>query len=115
MQPPLAIENIEDMRLREGIDDVELREAIGRLKVGDSVRLTIRAGSETTGGETLPVRITSIEGPSLRGNLARKPSTAGLARLTVGSLIAFTTSQVHSVIPGAYRVSQRPQRRVARQ
>ena len=31
----MEIENIEDMRVREGIDDIELREEIRRLRTGD--------------------------------------------------------------------------------
>ena len=34
MGPRVEIENIEDMRRREGIEDVELRRAIRALKVG---------------------------------------------------------------------------------
>ena len=41
MRNLVPIENIEEMRLREGIDDTELRKEIRRLKVGDFVRLTM--------------------------------------------------------------------------
>ena len=44
MRNLVEIENIEEMRLREGIDDVELRENIRSLKIGDVVRLTVLTG-----------------------------------------------------------------------
>ena len=47
MRSQLAIEDIEQMRIREGIDDVELREAIRKLVVGDLVKLTVFVGSTT--------------------------------------------------------------------
>ena len=52
----VEIENIEEMRRKEGIDDVELRMEIRQLKVGDHVRLTISSGSKFHG--TVLVRIT---------------------------------------------------------
>ena len=45
MRNPVEIENIEEMRRREGIDDVELRSEIRDLQVGDSVRLTLMTGT----------------------------------------------------------------------
>ena len=45
MRNPVQIENIEEMRRREGIDDVELRSEIRDLQVGDSVRLTLMTGT----------------------------------------------------------------------
>ena len=98
MRKPVEIENIEEMRLREGIDDVELRQIIRGLHVGDTVHLTFRAGTGScTGGETLSVRITSIRGCTFRGKLAQAPASPGLAALHIGSTIAFTTEQIHSL------------------
>ena len=100
MPPRVEIEDIEDLRRRQGIDDVELREAIRGLRVGDSVRLTFLTGRGTSAGETLPVRITSIRDGAFRGRLAGGPSSAALSGLQVGALIAFTTAQIHSVRKG---------------
>ena len=68
MRARVEIENIEEMRCRQGIDDVELREAIRGLRVGDVVRLTFLAGAGSSAGETLSVRVTSI-----RGNASGRP------------------------------------------
>jgi hypothetical protein len=97
MRNPIEIENIEEMRRREGIDDLELREAIRGLRAGDFVKLTLltRAGSFT--GETLPVRITRITGSLLRGELAARPTFIGPSKLRVGSTVRFTTAHIHSV------------------
>src|SRR5438477_584590 len=59
MLHPEQIENIEELRRREGIDDVELREEVRGLGVGDVVMLTFLTGTNSFAGETLPVRITS--------------------------------------------------------
>jgi hypothetical protein len=53
MRHAVQLENIEELRRRQGIDDVELREAIGRLRVGDFVKLTLVTGPEPCLGETL--------------------------------------------------------------
>src|SRR4051794_12299675 len=74
---PVEIENIEEMRRREGIEDVELREEIRGLRVGDIVKLTFLTGSHSF--ETLLVRITSIRGAAFRGKLANGPTSAGLS------------------------------------
>jgi hypothetical protein len=100
------------MRRQEGIDDVDLREAVNALRIGDSVRLTFRRGTMSASGETLPVLITGINGQSFQGKLARKPAIAGLAQLAVGSPVAFTPAQIHSVVPKVDSRGQRlPQRR----
>jgi hypothetical protein len=107
MRKPVEIENIEAMRLREGIDDVELRKLIRGLRVGDTVHLTFRAGTGSrTGGETLSVRITSIHGRTFRGKLAQAPASPGLTALQIGSTIAFTTEQIHSLPKAPVRAPQ---------
>jgi hypothetical protein len=95
----VEIEDIEEMRCRVGIDDVELREAIHRLRVGDHVRLTVRAGTASP-GETLLVRVTRIQGASFRGRLAEAPASPRLAGLRVGSPLRFTRSHIHSLPKG---------------
>src|SRR5205823_4193524 len=51
MRNTVAIENIEEMRRREGIDDVGLREEIDGLRVGDFVKLTFLTGTRPPAGE----------------------------------------------------------------
>jgi hypothetical protein len=97
MRHPVEIENIDDMRRREGIDDVELRQAIRALHVGDSVRLTFLTGMKPFAGETLLVRITRIRGKAFRGKLVNRPAFDGLAKLRVGSPVTFTGDQIHSI------------------
>jgi hypothetical protein len=80
MRNAVEIENIEEMRRREGIEDVEPREAIRGLRIGDSVRLTFLTGTKSSAGETLLVRITRIRGPVFRGKVADRPASAGLSR-----------------------------------
>src|SRR4051794_12900451 len=65
----VEIENIEEMRLREGIDDIELRMEIRELKVGDFVRLTISKGTKFHA--TMLVRVTQIRGSAYRGKLVK--------------------------------------------
>ena len=97
MRNLVEIENIDELRRREGIDDVELRKAIRRLRAGDSVKLTFLVGNCSFAGETLLVRITSIRGKTLRGKLANRPAFTGLSRLRVGSSVVFTADQIHSI------------------
>jgi hypothetical protein len=97
MRNPVEIENIEEMRRREGIDDVKLREEIGELRVGSLVRLTFLTGTAPLLGETLVVRITSIRKHAFRGKLARGPASTRLATLRIGSRVAFTTAHIHSL------------------
>ena len=91
----LNIENIEEIRRREGIDDVELRAEIRALKIGDVVKLTVLTGA--TSFEYLLVRITGIKGAAFRGVLARNPHTSILSNLRAGSPIEFTAAQIHSL------------------
>ena len=100
MKSLIEIENIEGMRRHEGIDDVELREEVRRLRIGDLVHLTFRIGTKSCAGETLLVRITGTKGGAFRGKLSDRPVSADLAKLHVGSLVAFTRDHVHSVAKG---------------
>jgi hypothetical protein len=117
MRNTVAIEDIEEMRRREGIDDVELREGIRGLRVGDSVRLTLLTGAPAA-GETLLVRITRIRGRAFRGRLVARPASARLAPLQAGSLLDFTATHIHS-LPRGPRAQEhgnpgRPARRLPR-
>jgi hypothetical protein len=100
MRHAVAIENIEEMRRREGIEDVELRKAIRGLAVGDSVKLTFLTGVTPNSGETLRVRITRIEGEAFRGKLSSSPVSVTLANLQAGSAIAFNAAHIHSLVKG---------------
>jgi len=97
MRQALEIENIEQLRHKAGIDDVELRAAICRLRVGDSVKLTFKAGATSPAGETLRVRITSIQGCRFRGKLSERPELVGLSKLRVGSAVRFPPAHIHSI------------------
>jgi hypothetical protein len=97
MGKAVAIENIEEMRLRAGIDDVELRQSIRRLRVGDRVRITLLAGPGQTAGKTLWFRITRVEGAHFRGRLAEGQGPAGLRP---GALLSFTAAHIHSIAGG---------------
>ena len=96
----MEIEDIQQLRWKQGIEDLELHAAISSLQVGDSVKLTFRTDRESFAGETLLVRITSIRGPAFRGRLASRPTSTGLSRLGVGSLIAFVAAHIHSLPRG---------------
>lgn len=89
----IELENIDEMRRREGIDDVELRNEIRELGVGKFVRLTLLTGPTTF--ESLLVRITSIQGDNFRGKLAG--SSAAGSKLQDGTRIVFTTAHIHSL------------------
>src|SRR5262245_54184961 len=95
MPNPVAIENIEEMRSRQGIEDTELQEEIRGLRVGDLVRLTLLPAPKVS--ETLAVRITSISGSSFRGKLAERPASIGLATLRLGAVLTFTAAHIHSL------------------
>jgi hypothetical protein len=92
----VEIENIEEMRLREGIDDVELRRDVRRLSVGDLVNLTLLS-NEKSAGENGLVRITSIRGGAFRGKLVNRLTSPGLAQILPGTLVVFTAGHIHSV------------------
>jgi hypothetical protein len=91
----IEIENIDDLRQREGIDDIELHEDIGRLRVGDHVHLTFLSGASLR--ETLPVRITRIRAGQFRGRLAGRAARPKLLGLTPDALVAFNAGQIHSI------------------
>jgi hypothetical protein len=97
MPKPIEIENIEQMRLREGIVDFELRDQIRGLQIGDLVKVTLLAMAESSPGETVLVQITSIRGTGFRGKLTRRPVSAGLSKLRAGLPIAFTKAHIHSI------------------
>jgi hypothetical protein len=97
MRDRVEIENIEEMRRREGIEDVELRQDICGLRVGDAVNLTLLSGVTSSAAETVRVRITSIRDYGFRGKLTSKPASAGLSTLDVGSAIVFTAAHIHSL------------------
>jgi hypothetical protein len=100
MRNPVEIEDIEDLRRRQGIEDVELWEEIRGLAVGALVKLTLLTGPTLSSGETLRVRITRIRGGAFRGKLAESPTCPGLANLRTGSPLAFTTAHIHSIPKG---------------
>jgi hypothetical protein len=94
------IEDIAEMRRRQGIDDVDLRDDIRGLAVGDLVRLTLRADDQSPAGETLVVRVTDVAGEAFHGTLAVRPVSKGLADLRVGFPVAFTAAHIHSLPKG---------------
>jgi hypothetical protein len=97
MVATIEIENIDELRQREGIDDVELHDDIRRLRVGDHVRLTFLSGVNLR--ETLLVRITSIRVGQFRGRLSTSKSRAPLPGLRADALVTFTAGQIHSIVP----------------
>ncbi len=100
MRHTVVIENIEDMRRRQGIEDVELWKAIRGLRVGDVVRLTFLAATTPPAAETLRVRITRIRGDDFRGKLTDQPLSNGLSELRCGSFVVFTGHHIHSLAKG---------------
>jgi len=96
MHHPVEIENIEELRRREGIDDCELHEEIDRLREGDHVKLTLLTPNRSP-GETVLIRITSIHGTVFRGKLLKNPAVPGPANLHAGSLVTFTRDHIHSI------------------
>ncbi len=92
----IEIENIDELRLREGIDDVELHEDIGRLRVGDHVRLTFVSGASLR--ETLSVRITRIQDGRFRGRISSRAARPELLGLRADALVTFTAGQIHSIV-----------------
>ena len=95
MRKQVEVENIAELRRREGIDDVELWKDIGGLRAGDFVKLSLILSP--TSFETVCVRITSIQDMELRGKLVQGPISAKLAELKAGSSLRFNMSQIHSV------------------
>ena len=101
MSNRIRIEDIEGMRREAGIDDVDLRRAIGRLKTGDFVHLTFRAGISSP--ETLLVRVTMINSANYEGELAQTPTTVSLQTLRMGSPMSFAATHIHSLASGPPR------------
>lgn len=97
MPKTIEIENIEQMRLREGIVDFELQDQIRGLQIGDFVKVTLLVAAKSAAGETVLVQITSIRANGFRGKLTRRPVSAGLSKLRAGLLIAFTKAHIHSI------------------
>jgi hypothetical protein len=97
MRQPINLENIAELRRRQGIDDIELRQAIRGLKIGDVVKLTHLTGEGEFMGETLLVRITSIRGSKFRGKLASKPASTHPSGLVIGTGVGFSADQIHSL------------------
>lgn len=95
MLAAIDIENIDELRRREGIDDVELHEDIGRLRVGDHVLLTFLSGTNLRA--TLPVRITCIRAGRFRGRLIGMTGRPELLGLRPNILVTFTATQIHSI------------------
>jgi hypothetical protein len=97
MRRPVEIENIEEMRQREGIDDVELREEVRGLQIGDFVRLTLVTGDRPFARDTVLVRVTRIEGRTYHGRLAERPAAQGLSGFGPGSPLTFSRVHIHSI------------------
>ena len=95
-QAALEIQDIEEMRRREGIDDAELRLGIRGLKVGDFVKVSLLTGVDSF--ETRQVRITSIRGSTFRGKLANQSAGARRRKPRDGTALAFTTAHIHSIL-----------------
>lgn len=108
MKNSVALQNIEEMRRREGIDDVELREGIRSLRVGHFVKVTLLTGTTVFAGETVLVRITCIRGHALRGKLVERPVSTDLSSLAAGAAVAFTTAHIHSLPKGQRPREQHP-------
>jgi hypothetical protein len=92
---PIEIENIDELRQREGINDVELHESIGSLQVGDHVRLTFLAGP--TLHETVLVRITRIRAGQFRGRVVGSVARPEQLGLKPDALVTFVAGQIHSI------------------
>src|SRR5262249_21295599 len=97
MLNPVAIEDVQTMRRRQGMDDVQLRERTRGLRVGDLVKLIFLSAMEAYGGEPLLVRIPRIQGSAVCGRLVSEPTSAGLPGLRVGSPLAFSAAHIHAV------------------
>jgi hypothetical protein len=97
MRTPIEIENIEEMRRREGIDDAELRREVRELQVGDVVNITFLNGAKSCNGRAVPVRLTDVRGAFFRGKLAQPLDASSPLRLRAGSLLTFTAAHIHSI------------------
>ena len=95
MHRTIEIEDIEYLRRRSGIEDIKLQEDVRRLRVGDIVKLTFLVGSSS--GETLSVRITSMNDSAFRGKIMDAPTASVLSKLHQGTLVNFTAAHIHSL------------------
>lgn len=93
----VEIENISEMRRREGIYDAALSAEIQTLQAGECVRLTFLTGIAPSSGEVRLVRITSIKGNVFRGKLFNSSTLDGPTKLQPGSLITFSKDHIHSI------------------
>ncbi len=100
MKISIEIEDIREMRRRQGIEDAELLEAIAELRVGDHVRLTLKTGVPLFHGETVLVRVTRIQDGGFLGRLSRNPTAPALERVRAGARVAFTAAHIHSLAKG---------------
>jgi len=94
---PVEIENIEELRHQAGIFDVELESDIRALAIGDFVKVTLLTGTRPFGAETVLVQITDIRRYAFLGELAQRPTSFGLSKLSAGSALAFTAAHIHSI------------------
>jgi hypothetical protein len=93
----IVIENMEVWRSWEGIDAAELSKEIRRLKGDDLVRLPLLAACQPFAGQTLPVRITRIQGRAFCGKLAARPTLNRRSKLSAGFPLRFATIHIHSI------------------
>ena len=93
MQNRIELENIRDMRRREGIEDAELSRAIRRLRVGDLVQVTLKISPQAFHGETVLVRVTRV------GRLISQSCSPSVAR----SWVRLGLSEPRTERPGAQR------------
>jgi len=70
---------------------------VSRLRLGDLVRLTVLTGPGPSGGTTVLVRITRINGNTFQGRVVNPPTA--LASRLPRSPLTFTRAHIHS-IPG---------------
>jgi hypothetical protein len=96
MSKAMVLENIEEMRRRQGIVDAELGADIGRLRPGDCVRISFEISNHAY--ETLTVQLTSLRGDVLRGRLVKSPKSPSLKAFMAGSLIKFGPEHIHSIV-----------------
>jgi len=97
MQMSILVQNIEEMRRREGIEDEELRRDIRAMKIGDCVHLTLISNQRPMGSETVVVRVTRIDGSKYEGALLTRPLSKGLNTLPTDLALFFKREHIHSL------------------
>lgn len=101
MQLSILVQNIEEMRRREGIEDEDLRRDISAIKIGDRVHLTLISSQKPMGSETVVVRVTKIDGSKYEGALLTRPISKGLNTLPTDLALFFKREHIHSLLkPG---------------